>query len=170
MIRKDLKTLRKYCKEYTLIENYKEALDSPDMWECHHRLELDDDGNFLNSRSDLKEKGLYFGRHPEELIFLPRTLHRRMHNRGQSEETKAKLSRPGDTNPMYGMHWSEEYKLHFREASKGKPKQGLRAKSRFCQKYGMTKREMADKLGIPSGSVSRLDKTGRLAELLVKEE
>ena len=149
-----------------MIENYEEAVNSKDRWECHHRIELDDDGNFLNSRSDLKKKGLYFDRPPEELIFLPRSVHRKMHNGiGQSNETKAKLSQPGDKNGMFGKHLSEEDKIRLR-ASQRVPKPRLRAKSHFCQKYGMTKREIAAKLGIPRGSVCHLDKCGRLEELV----
>lgn len=45
-----------------MIENYQEAVKSPVLWECHHRLELDAEGNFLNTRDDLKAKGLYFDR------------------------------------------------------------------------------------------------------------
>lgn len=153
-----------------MIENYEEAVNSEERWECHHRLELDDDGNFVNSRDDLKRKGLYYHRPPEELIFLTKSYHRKIHNgKGQSAETKAKLSQPGAKNGMFGKRWSEEDKIRLR-ASQRVPKPGHRAKSHFCQEYGMTKREIAAKLGIPSGSVCRLDRIGRLAELLVKEE
>lgn len=153
-----------------MIENYEEAVNSEERWECHHRLELDDDGNFLNSRDDLKRKGLYYNRPPEELIFLTKTYHRKIHNgKGQSPETKAKLSQPGAKNGMFGKRWSEEDKIRLRAAQRV-PKPGHRAKSHFCQEYGMTKREIAAKLGIPSGSVCRLERIGRLAELLVKGE
>lgn len=151
-----------------MIENYEEAVNSKERWECHHRLELDDDGNFLNSRADLKRKGLYFDRPPEELIFLPRSVHRKMHNGiGQSEETKAKLSQPGNKNGMFGKRWSEEKKAELRQLQRV-PKPKHRAKSRFCQKYGMTRREIAAKLGISPGSVCHFEETGRLDEL-VKE-
>jgi hypothetical protein len=159
------KYIKRYCKEYAMIENYEEAVNSKERWECHHRLELDDDGNFLNSRSTLKRKGLYFDRPPEELIFLPRSTHRKMHIQGQSEETRSKLSQPGQKNGMFGKHWSEEDKIRL-GASQRVPKPGHRAKSHFCQKYGMTKRELAAKLGIPSGSVCKLEERGRLAELV----
>lgn len=162
------KYIKRYCKEYNMIENYEEAVNSKERWECHHRLELDDDGNFLNSRSDLKKKGLYFDRPPEELIFLPKSIHKKIHNHeGLSEETRSKLSQPGSKNGMFGKHWSEEDKIRLR-ASQRVPKPRHRAKSQFCQKYGMTKREIAAKFGIPSGSVCRLERDGRLAEL-VKE-
>lgn len=151
-----------------MIENYEEAVNSKERWECHHRLELDDVGNFLNSRSDLKKKGLYFDRPPEELIFLPRSVHRKIHNGiGQSEEARRKMSQPGSKNGMFGKRWSEEKKAELRQLQRV-PKPNHRAKSQFCQKYGMTKREIAAKFGIPAGSVCRLERIGRLAEL-VKE-
>ena len=150
-----------------MIENYEEAVNSKERWICHHRLELDDDGNFLNSRSDLKKKGLYFDRPPEELIFLPKSVHSKIHcGKGQSVETKRKLSRPGSMNGMFGKHWSEEDKIRLRAAQKGVAKPRHRAKSPFCQKYGMTKREIAAKLGIPPGSVGSLERKGRLASLV----
>lgn len=153
-----------------MIENYQEAVKSPILWECHHRLELDAEGNFLNSRDDLKAKGLYYHLPPEELIFLTQSDHRKIHNgKGQSPETRAKLSQPGAKNGMFGKRWSEEDKIRLRAAQRV-PKPRRRANSQFCQKYGMTKREIAAKLGIPAGSVCSLERKGRLAELLVKEE
>lgn len=166
MINKKLKVIRRYCKEYEMIENYQEAVKSQILWECHHRLELDAEGNFLNSRDDLKEKGLYYHRPPEELIFLTKSDHRKIHNgKGQSEETKKKLSQPGAMNGMFGKHWSEEDKIRLR-ASQRVPKPRHRAKSPLCQKYGMTKREIASKYGISAGSVCHLFRDGKLDEII----
>lgn len=40
MINKDIK---KYCKDYHLIENYDKAVaDETQVWECHHRAETDE--------------------------------------------------------------------------------------------------------------------------------
>ncbi len=149
-----------------MIENYHQAVESPILWECHHRLELDVDGNFQNSREDLKKKGLYYHRPPEELIFLTMSDHRKIHcGKGRSEETKRKLSHPGSKNGMFGKRWSEEKKAELRQLQRV-PKPNHRAKSPLCQEYGMTKREIASKYGIPAGSVCHLFRNGKLDEII----
>ena len=49
-------TVKKFCSEDpSLIENYDLAIaDETQTWECHHRLEIQEDGTRL-SISDLKE-------------------------------------------------------------------------------------------------------------------
>lgn len=64
-----------------IIENYEDAKkDDFKGWICHHRLELTEDGCFLNSTMDLINKGLYYHRPPEELIWLKVGDHSRLHN------------------------------------------------------------------------------------------
>lgn len=78
-----------YCRHPELIENYGLAIsDETQIWHCHHRKEE------LYSRKELIEKGEYYNRPPEELIFLTREEHRKLHNKGKkpSEETKKKIS------------------------------------------------------------------------------
>lgn len=77
------KTVCNFCEDgkIHLIENYDMAVsDENEMWECHHRLEIQDDGTELSSR-ELKERGLYWKRPPNELIFLRREDHRKLHFR-----------------------------------------------------------------------------------------
>lgn len=82
------KTVRWFCKNYSQIENYQEAVSSPERWQCHHRNEID-----MNlSVAELKEKGLYYNRPPEELIFLNLTDHKRLHGLHMRKETRRKIS------------------------------------------------------------------------------
>lgn len=81
------KNIIKYCKDYTKIENYKEAILSDKVWVCHHRKEIDEN----MSKEELLENNLYYNRPPEELIFLTRAAHAKLHfSREQTELHKQK--------------------------------------------------------------------------------
>ena len=114
----NIKKLEKYCTDYKNIENYDEAIKSPLIYDLHHRLEISE----MQTRSDLKFLHLYYHRPPEELIFLERGEHIRLHNANRSEETKQKLSENhrGDKNPMFGKHPSAETRKKLSEAKKGR--------------------------------------------------
>lgn len=59
-----------YCRHPELIENYDKAIaDTTQTWEVHHRREE------FYSQKELKERGEYFDRPPEELIFLTHKEH-----------------------------------------------------------------------------------------------
>ena len=98
----DAKRVHRYCSEgISRIENYDKAInDKTQIWDCHHRLEMTLDGEFAHSKEELKRLGMYYNRPYFELIFLPHSEHTRIHNKGISAETRAKMS----------------------EAKKGKPK------------------------------------------------
>lgn len=129
----------KFCKDnIAKIENYEIAKnDTSQTWHCHHRLELTLDGEFANTRDDLKRLGMYFNRPYFELIFLTHSEHIRMHlagkplptatrlkirealrcnppNKGKhhSAETRQKISKSnsGENHPFYGKHFSEEHR------------------------------------------------------------
>lgn len=95
------KTVINVCEngKIHLIENYDMAVsDENEMWECHHRLEIQDDGTELSSR-ELKERGLYWKRPPNELIFLRRKDHRKLHfktNLYKIAQEKTLNNRSGD--------------------------------------------------------------------------
>jgi hypothetical protein len=75
-----METIFEYCNEdISLIENYNEAINSSEKYDCHHRLEIQD--NKIVSVQELKEQGLYFNRPASELIFLKHTEHTRMHGK-----------------------------------------------------------------------------------------
>lgn len=72
-----------FCIDFTKIENYsKAALDSTQVWECHHRLETHykKGGKWVRRDEDLtpeqlKAEGMYYDVSPEELIFLTHEEH-----------------------------------------------------------------------------------------------
>ena len=70
--------VKKYCAEdISLIENYKEAVSSKELYHCHHRLEIQDDKCYF--AKELKQMNLYYGRPASELIFLKVREHKDLH-------------------------------------------------------------------------------------------
>ena len=125
----------KYCKDYENIENYENALaDNFKGWEVHHRLETwnsDGERRLVDiTKKELIALNMYYGRPAEELIFLRKGEHNRLHHKGKpkSEETKKKMSEAkkgkytGENSSMYGKTHSEEARKKIGEAQKGKPK------------------------------------------------
>ena len=135
--------VQNYCKDYTNIENYEKAKkDNFKGWQCHHRLEThnsDGERRLVNiSTAELKALDMYWHRPASELIFLPTSEHRLLHNKGEnspnygkpswnkgkhpSEETRKKMreAKKGEKNPNYGKHFSEEHKNKLSAANKGK--------------------------------------------------
>ena len=89
------KSARDYCRkdEFHLIENYEEAKASPDVWECHHRLELTLDGKQALSYKDLIRHNMYYNRPAFELIFLNRNEHKQLHWNASSNERHLNASK-----------------------------------------------------------------------------
>ncbi len=88
-----------FCKEDICnIENYYDAVaDDTEIWVCHHRDEvriLPSGMIAKRSREELKEVGRYYNCPANELIFMKRSDHARLHSTGHvpSDETRAKLS------------------------------------------------------------------------------
>lgn len=104
-----------YCDEdISLIENYYLAIkDKSQIWECHHRLEIQDDK--ILSRQDLKNQGLYYKRPASELIFLTRSEHTSLHAKNRSQESKNKFSQK-----MKGKLKSKEFKEKVSKGLKGR--------------------------------------------------
>ena len=109
--------VKAYCKDFTKIENYAEAIaDKTQFWVCHHRLELIATGAVVeSSKQDLIDWGIYYDRPADELIFLTQSEHVVLHNKtrkgkpawnkgkkceSHSKETKAKMS-----ESHKGKHW-----------------------------------------------------------------
>lgn len=76
--------LEAYCKDYTNIENYENALKDKFVgWQCHHRLETHtSDGErrivYITAK-ELIELKMYYNRPAEELILMKLKDHRRLH-------------------------------------------------------------------------------------------
>ena len=149
MKRSKIRGYKSYCSEpLDKIEHYEEALaDNFEGWCIHHRLEIQPDGTRV-SVQELKDKGLYYGRPAEELIFMRFREHSTLHHKGEnnplfgmhrseearkkiaeslkgkhhSEESRKKMSeaKKGKNHPFFGKHRSEETRLKISEAKKGK--------------------------------------------------
>ena len=109
------KNAKKYCKEeLSKIENYDKAIaDTAQVWVLHHRTEI-----WWNCTAhDLIANECYYHRKACELIFLTRSEHRKLHNKGRhlSEETRKKISKAHK-----GLRHSEESRKKMSESRKGK--------------------------------------------------
>lgn len=131
-----LENAKSYCSEVEKIENFELAkADNFKGWDCHHRLEThNSDGErrmvFISSK-ELKELDMYYNRPAEELIFLTRSEHQRLHLKGKkrkpfSEEWKRNMSEAKKGKPTWNkglkglQHHSEEAKRKLSKAAKGK--------------------------------------------------
>ena len=91
----------RYCRDpIEKIKGYEEAISSPEMYDCHHVLELTLDGQFAHHPEELERMGMYWNRPAYELEFLKHTDHQKMHmkanppmkGRAHSDVTKSKIS------------------------------------------------------------------------------
>ena len=77
------------CEDISLIENYKEAIaDEEKMWDVHHRRECDENGKTLFTCKQLIEMDLYYHRPASELIFVTRSMHKKIHREDQAKGGK----------------------------------------------------------------------------------
>lgn len=116
-----VKNSKLFCREdIALIENYDKAVaDDSQIWECHHRLEIQ--GDILISVEELIEQGLYYNRPACELVFLTKSEHSKLHadNQLPSARKKNSIANSGSGNAMYGKHHTQEAKKKMAEAKKG---------------------------------------------------
>ena len=115
-----LRNVKKFCKDYTKIENYDKAVnDTTQTWICHHIL-----GEILTPEQ-LIEHNFYYDVPPCMLKFVTKSEHNSIHQRGDkngfygkkhSDKTRAIMS-----TSHKGIHHSEEHRRKISEAMKGKP-------------------------------------------------
>ena len=116
----NLTTVKRFCKDYTKIENYEEAVnDTTQTWECHHIL-----GEIL-TRQQLKDHDFYYDVPPCMLKFVTKAEHRRLHMQNISDETRKKMSEAKKGNPGFWKGkkrapFSEEHRKKLSESKKGK--------------------------------------------------
>ena len=144
-----MRSFERYCKDYENIENYKKAkADNFIGWDCHHRLEThnsDGERRIVDiTRKELKALNMYYNRPAEELIFLTKSEHNILHNKGKhhTEETRRKMA-----EVKKGKKFSEETKKKIGEAHKGKHlSEETRKKMREAKKNMSeeTRRKMAE--------------------------
>ena len=126
-----IKEVKKYCKDYTNIENYELAIKDNETWDCHHRDEiktLPSGIKVIRTIEELKEMGRYYDCPANELIFLTRKDHNKLHKTGNlyslgrtlSKETKSKISNShkGKVMSEFGRKFKEHYGLSKHEDPK----------------------------------------------------
>lgn len=96
---------KSYCREpLSHIENYEVAVSSQEKYELHHRDEikiLPSGIEVRRSRQELKENGRYYHCPANELIFLPKLEHRKMHNFKYRHPMYGKKGLEGEKNAMW---------------------------------------------------------------------
>lgn len=100
-----------YCRDdISKIENYEQAInDKENMWECHHKLELTLDGEFVHTPKSLRRLGMYYKRPYFELTFLTKSQHKKLHNGTSYMRTQASKASKGKT-------FTEEHKKKLAES------------------------------------------------------
>ena len=104
-----------FCLNPELIENYELAKKGNFKgWDCHHRLEThtsDGEKRLVDlTKEELKALDMYYNRPPQELIYLKKREHTKLHNTGKYI---------GENNPNYGKSMSEEQKIKISNSMKG---------------------------------------------------
>lgn len=148
------RTAKRYCKDFTKIENYEKAIaDTTQTWQCHHRLELEITGGVCDvTAKDLTDWNLYYDRPAEELIFLTHSEHRILHMKGKPSITKGQHrsveTRRRISEAQKGTHRSEETKRKIGKAN---------SKKVLCVETGEVFESIKDtyrKTGMSSGGIS----------------
>lgn len=115
----DKKTKKCYCQTPELIENYEQAInDNTQIWECHHRDEirtLPSGMNIIRTRDELIENERYYNCPPNELIFLTKSEHMKIHGATREDELSKQMK---DYNK--NRIWSEESKKKIGIANKNR--------------------------------------------------
>lgn len=112
-----LYSLKKYCNDYTNIENYELAkADNFVDWDLHHKLEShNSDGElrlqFLTAK-ELKALDMYWNRPAEELIFMRRIEHTSLHSSNRTKETLSKITIEATKNHCKKVHCIELDKVY----------------------------------------------------------
>lgn len=108
----------KYCKEdISLIENYQIAVnDNTQTWVCHHRDEvkvLPSGIKVFRSVEELNENGRYYNCPANELIFLTKADHNKIHC---TDKSHTNCHNKAISNGMKGHKCSEECRKKMAEA------------------------------------------------------
>ena len=84
---------KKYCSEpLELVENYRAAeKDDFKGWCLHHKREIENDGS-TKTRQELIDKGMYWNRPADELVFMTNEAHHKLHGKHPVKSTAIKIS------------------------------------------------------------------------------
>lgn len=97
-----IRLIKRYCSgRVEDIEGWAEAVSSPEPYECHHRMEIQPDGTLL-SKQWMIDHGIYFNVDPWALVMLPKSEHRKLHNRNRRET--GRIRKPLRAQSKYVQH------------------------------------------------------------------
>ena len=125
------------CDNPELIENYEQAIsDKYEIWICHHRDEvktLPSGIKVLRTRKELIENGRYYHCPPNELIFMTRSEHQKLHTKGKVMDDNTKTS---IRNSISGVPKSKEHRKKLAKSHIGvSPANKNIPSSEFGEKY-----------------------------------
>lgn len=106
------------CEDISHIENYNEAVNSNELYCCHHRLEIQDDK--ILSVQELIDMGLYYNRPASELIFMKYSEHSTLHGKNRKPESLKRISEKMKGNKNGCTPCSVEKRIKISLAQKGK--------------------------------------------------
>lgn len=140
------KTAQDFCSEnLNNIENYEKAIDSNEMWVLHHRLETD----LKKTQKQLRDERLFYNRPANELIFLTRSEHMKLHatqfnqNIGRPNKYKGKTyNKRKDQNKMSAFWLFYDYvikKMKIKEIAE-QYNSNEQATWYWMHKFGITKK------------------------------
>lgn len=111
---------RRYCKDpIEKIPGYENAVNSDELYVCHHVLELNLDGERVHTADELMRMDMYYNRPYFELVFLSNSEHASLHNKGKnnfalrikdtdSHHRNISKALKGHRGWNTGRHWSVE--------------------------------------------------------------
>lgn len=112
--------VRKYCRKiyHHLIENYEEAINSEEMYICHHRKEITEDGRNAFSADELIDLGEYYHRPPEELIFLTKSAHKALHMAANNKDNGVTIEHKREKAKLRSRRWRENHREEVNQKSR----------------------------------------------------
>ena len=112
--------VRKYCRKiyHHLIENYEDAINSEEMYICHHRKEITEDGRNAFSADELIDLGEYYHRPPEELIFLTKSAHKALHMAANNKDNGVTIEHKREKAKLRSQRWRENHREEVNQKSR----------------------------------------------------
>lgn len=126
---------KRYCREpLSNVENYEVAVSSPDRYDLHHKDEikiLPSGIEVRRSREELKEGGRYWHCPANELIFLPRVEHIKIHMYKYRHPLYGRKGPEGEKNGM----WNIRMNMHPSWKGDAASDRTKRNRGRPCRSY-----------------------------------
>lgn len=153
-----LENVKRFCDGYVRdIPGYSEAVNSPDMWDCHHTQEIQPDGTVLTKAWMVAHK-IYYKVLPCQLRFMRHSDHVSLHNAHPSASGVANHKKA-----LNSKAYKEEHSVQSKERWSSSRTKMLKSQNGVIYRtFGLTVKQVAEKLGIPMGSVHYKFKKGEL--------